>query len=311
MTPSARIPGLTPATARRSLPPSGRATDAAGSTATEAPRKRVTRKPAKARLLAAIQDECERQRDALSKMEAASAQAMLLEILLGELLSSADFVVVLKSAGFASIPSLVRQRLLGQSPHDRAVPPTSETGSDSPRMQQDGRTDVRVDASVLLAGHTLPARTIRALGRMTSSRRSAVVAVMKSVDNFTGDFACALLAATPANEITDVVQAHRSDARRTRNFARSEKRLIDLHAHNLVLSVRHGDNLVCLAVYTSLVRSWIRSEDVLTWLRARYPDHAASLEQTVQAANDAKAPGRPMKLPYPRDGTAGSTKSLV
>ncbi|MFM0204694.1 hypothetical protein PQR53_33195 [Paraburkholderia fungorum] len=261
-------------------------------------RKQVARKPAELRLRAALNDECKRQRDALSEMEAAAAQIATLDSLLTELLSRAGFVAVLKAAGVTTIPCLTQRSLLEQRPVNRAIPAVSGTTSGRTRGEHAKRIGVPDDGVALFARKMLPARTVQALARMAPSRRSAVIAVMKLVDNFTGDFACALLAATPAGERSCVVQTQRSDILRMRSFARSEKRLIGLHARSQVLCVSHADNLVGLAVCISFVRTWIRSPDVLAWLRVAHPHHLASLERIVGAADAAREPGRPMKLPF-------------
>ena len=77
-------------------------------------RKQAARKPAELRLRAALNDECKRQRNALSEMEAAAAQIATLDSLLTELLSRAGFVAVLKAAGVTTIPCLTRPPAIRQ-----------------------------------------------------------------------------------------------------------------------------------------------------------------------------------------------------
>jgi hypothetical protein len=101
--------------------------------------------------------------------------------------------------------------------------------------------------------------------------------MMKSLDNFTGDFAFALIAATPVEERSDVGQNKRIDIRRKSKFARIEKQLICLQARIGILSPSQADILVHLAVCISFVRSWIRHPDLLAWLRVGYPLHSSHL----------------------------------
>ncbi|MFM0367845.1 hypothetical protein [Paraburkholderia aspalathi] len=255
----------------------------------------------------AIKEQCDRQRGALLRKEAANAQVVLLEKIVGDLLSQADFVDVLKAAGFPTMPRLVRQRL--QRPLTQNCPASGkpDTGSEIVRCQQDKATCASDETSAL-AGQTLPMRTIRALGRMSPLRRAAVAKLMRAVDDITGDFAHALLAATPENMRTVVVRRQRFDDSRKRSFAKLEKLLTDLQGKNQTLSVAHNANLTYLAVCCSYVRGWAHCYDVLSWLHKRYPLYAASLERITRETDCAKQPKRTMKLPYARDRTADSPK---
>ncbi|MFL9858076.1 hypothetical protein PQR72_20435 [Paraburkholderia madseniana] len=130
------------------------------------------------------------------------------------------------------------------------------------------------------------------------------------MDNLTGDFAHALLAATPEGMRATVARSQRIDNSRARSFARIEKRLMGLYTKNQMLSAGHNDNLRYLAVCASYVRGWTHNRHVLAWLRLHYPVHAASLEQIAEEADCAKEPKRAMKLPYARDRTPGATKEI-
>jgi hypothetical protein len=231
-------------------------------------------------------------------METASAQLTILDDSLTELLSCARFVTVLKGAGFTTIPSLVRRCLPGYLLENQDIPTAPAAGWGTSSGGQDFHIDVPDEMDGRFANVMLPVRTVHALTRMGPSRRRSVIAMMKSVDNFTGDFAFALLAATPVDERSDVVQIRRTNIQRIRKFARIEKRLFRLQARIGILSANHADNLVHLVVCITFVRSWIRNPDVLAWLRVRYPRHAVVLERIVATADATKLPGRPMKLPY-------------
>jgi hypothetical protein len=276
----------------------------------QSPDKQAVRKPVGIRIREEIKDECERQRAALARKEAANAQITLLGSILGELLSQADFVAVLKVAGFTTIPCLIRQRLQPQFPETRAVPAKQDTGSNTAPYTQGNAVDTPEDAAAILAGQTLPVRTIQALDRMSPLRRKAVANLMNAVDNVTGDFAHALLAATPDSMRTTVARSQRVDSRRTQSFATIEKRLLGLLRRNEILSAGHNGNLHYLAVCVSHVRGWTHNGHVLAWLRLHYPIHAASLKQIAEEADCAKQAKRPMKLPYACDRTAGPTKKI-
>ncbi|MFM0732863.1 hypothetical protein PQQ52_20515 [Paraburkholderia sediminicola] len=268
--------------------------------------ERVARKPVEVRICQEIKRECELQRTALSRKEAADAEVRILDNILGELFFQAEFVALLKATGFAKMPHLVQQRLLKQACEDRAasdVPEGNTTGSGHRR----GRPPDVTETTTTLAGETLSARTIQALSRMTTSRRIAVSNLMRAVDNYTGDFAHALLAATPEDHRAVVSRVRRCDRNRTRRFERIEKRLIGLQRKNHALSAGHNVNLLYLAVCGSYIRSWVQNYDVIAWLQVLYPLHAASLERIAREADDATEPKRAMKLPYARTKTVCST----
>lgn len=272
--------------------------------------RQPARRPAGIRIRDAIKEECERQRVALARKETADSQITLLGSILGELLSQTDFVAALKVAGFTTIPRLVQQRLQARFPEPRPVPAKQDTGSDIPSCKQGKVGDASEDAAAILAGQTLPVRTVQALDRMVPVRRTVVANLMNAVDNLTGDFAHALLAATPEGMRATVARSPRVDNRRARSFARIEKRLMGLYAKNQMLSAGYNDNLRDLAVSASYVRSWTHNRHVLAWLRLHYPVHTASLEQIAQEADCAKEPKRAMKLPYARDRTTGAAKEI-
>ena len=171
---------------------------------------------------------------------------------------------------------------------------------DFAHCRQDRPADALEDAAAILAGQTLPVRTVQALDRMSPLRQSVVANLMIAVDNVTGDFAHALLAGTPDGMRANVTRSQRVDNSRVKSFARIEKRLLGLHVKNQILSARHSGNLNYLAVCISYIRGWTHNRHVLAWLRLHHPIHAASLEKIAEKADCAKEPRRAMKLPYAR-----------
>jgi hypothetical protein len=264
--------------------------------------KQCARKPVEARAREAIKEECGRQRAALSRKEAADSQMTLLTRILEDLLSQKEFITVLKAAGFIKIPRLVRQRLQMQPEECRAAPSGQNMASDTARCQQSRPTGDLAETAGLIQDKMHSARTIEALNRMTPTRRIAVANLMSAVDKNTGDFAYALLLATPEDQRTATAKAHRSNnGPTTRSFTRIERQLIDLQTKNQALSASYNDNLFYLALFSGHVRGWIHSRDVFAWLHSRYALHTASLLRMVQEADDAKQPRRRMKVPHMRD----------
>ncbi|MCX4150772.1 MULTISPECIES: hypothetical protein [Paraburkholderia] len=268
--------------------------------------EQAARRPAEARLREEIKRECERQRVALLGKEAADVQVRLLGDILGELICQNEFVTLLRAAGFPNVPRPVHQQLRTQACGIRADPIPAASSSDTDRRGSGVAKDM--ENATILTSEKLCARTLQALSRMTASRRLVVSSLMRAVDNYTGDFAHALLAATSEDQRATLLRPPRYDRDRTRSFARIEKRLIGFQQRNQVLSAGHNSNLIYLAVCCACVRSWMHCSDVVAWLDARYPRQAAALTLVATEANRAKEPKRPMKLPYTRDRIAGSER---
>lgn len=154
------------------------------------------------------------------------------------------------------------------------------------------------EALAVLVGYRLPERTVAALRRMVSERQLTAAQVMVGQDNCSGDLARALLAATPASQRVDDPRGRQADRHHTRLLSGMEKRLT--HVQETVQSLRqdYHDDLYYLALAASFVRGWMHDDVVTTWLKSHAPGAVATLGEVVSASDKAKAPGRPMKLPY-------------
>ncbi|WP_144138105.1 hypothetical protein [Paraburkholderia sp. BCC1884] len=137
-----------------------------------------------------------------------------------------------------------------------------------------------------------------ALIRMASSRQSSVAQVMVRQNNCSGDFARALLAATPASQRADDPRGRQSDSERVRLLSGLESGLVRMQLTGRSLKPAFNDDLYYLALTASFVRGWMGDEDVRTWIEAHYPGNAVTLKQLVSASEAATVPKRPMKLPY-------------
>lgn len=154
------------------------------------------------------------------------------------------------------------------------------------------------EAFALVAGQTLPKRTVAALARMTPGRQVATAQTMVAVDNLSGDFARALLAATPSNERSDDARGRQSHPDCAGRLARMERGLVQMQFEAAELRSHYDDDLFHLALAASHVRGWMRNEVVTTWLYSHHPEFAVVLDRLVKAADFAIEPGRPMRLPY-------------
>lgn len=162
------------------------------------------------------------------------------------------------------------------------------------------------EALAQLAGYRLPDRTVAALRRMVPARQLAAAKVMVGVGNCSGDFARALLAATPASQRADDPRGRRSDPERARRLAKMEKGLMHRQAEARSIACACNDDLYGLAQAASFVRGWMHDNVVRAWLQSHYPCNTIPLRQLVSASETATMPKRRMKLPYePTHGSAG------
>jgi len=157
------------------------------------------------------------------------------------------------------------------------------------------------EAAAVVAGQALPVRTLRALGAMVAVQQVHTVSIMLRQDNLTGDFARALLAATPDNLRTDDRHFCRASPDCNRRLARTVRRLTAAQQEAELLRARHDDNLLVLALAAGWARAWIGDEVIALWLASRRPAELAVLKRIVDDADFAVAPRRHLKLPYQPD----------
>lgn len=154
------------------------------------------------------------------------------------------------------------------------------------------------DAAAMVAEQTLPTRTVQALQKMSPARQVEAVSIMVRQDNLTGDFARALLAATPASMRVDAAHGHVSHPDCVRRLGRIVQGLTAVQQDAKRLRSRHDGNLLLLTLAAGWARGWVRDAVIAQWLKSRRPDYAAVLEHLVKDADHAIAPGRRMKLAY-------------
>ena len=164
------------------------------------------------------------------------------------------------------------------------------------------------EAAAMVAEQALPARTRQALEKMSPARQVEAVSIMVRQDNLTGDFARALLAATPASMRIDAAHGHVSHPDCVRRLGRIVQRLTALQQDAECLRSRHDGNLLLLTLAAGWARGWVRDAVIAQWLKSRRPDCGAMLERVVQDADHAIVPGRRMKLAYE---VAGGTVAVA
>lgn len=163
-------------------------------------------------------------------------------------------------------------------------------------------------AFALVVGQALPKRTVAALARMTPARQVAAAQTMVAVDNLCGDFARALLAATPSSERVDDARGRQSHADFAARLAGMERGLVQMQLEAAELRSHYDDDLFHLALAASYVRGWMRNDVVTTWLRLHHPKFAIVLDRLAKAADFAIEPMRPMRLPYSPAGRSAVSR---
>ncbi|WP_306456595.1 plasmid partitioning protein RepB C-terminal domain-containing protein [Paraburkholderia bryophila] len=163
-------------------------------------------------------------------------------------------------------------------------------------------------AAALVAGLTLPRRTVAALEKMVPARQVAAVRTMVAVDNLSGDFARALLAATPANERTDDARGRQSHPDCANRLGRMERELAQMQVEAAEKRSRYEADLVYLALTASFVRNWMNNEVIVSWLESHHPRCAIALARLASKSDFAIEAARPMKLPYALSGGAAGAR---
>jgi len=166
------------------------------------------------------------------------------------------------------------------------------------QADNDTPANLCLEASAAAAGQALPVRTLRALACMSPEQQVNTISIMLRQDNLSGDFARALLAATPANMRADDRQLCRVHPDCNRRLARIIHRLVAAQHEADILRARHDENLLALTLTAGWARTWIRDDVIASWLASHRPASLAVLERIVDDADFAVAARRHMKLPY-------------
>jgi hypothetical protein len=133
---------------------------------------------------------------------------------------------------------------------------------------------------------------------MVPSRQVFVAEVMIGQNNCSGDFARALLAATPAHLRIDDPRGRQSHPGRAKRLAVMERGLVKMQARAQDLTVAYNDELLLLALAASYIRGWIQNDVLRLWLRSRHPEDLVFLERLATRSDRSKKAKRSMKLSY-------------
>jgi hypothetical protein len=207
---------------------------------------------------------------------------------LGELLPHSSFLGILNEAGIEQLPQMLISRIAYATHPDG---PFGGLNLHSAIVQSR-----RAPMSTPPVPARLPVRTAASLARMNSFRRGKVLALMQRTDCFIGDFALALLATTPVDELADGQSALHCDARFSASLKRYERKLeialciIDLLAPDYPLM------LVERTLHVALGRRLLTFVPVGDWLLQRAPLYLEALQDALATDESVRIPRRHMRV---------------
>lgn len=240
-------------------------------------------------------EERRRLRVHVKNMKATESQHGLLVASLRALLSDREFVRLLARQGFTTMPKLLHQHLSASADIEGIPGETADERQGTINLTN----GLCLGAARILAAQSLPVLTIAAMGSMSSARQIAVAREMQDGNNYTVDFARALLAATPRDLRASGARIRKADEARAVLLAGIERSLMGLQLDTRALEQNHNSKLFFLALGGGVVRLWASNGEVKSWLRARYPRYAVFLEKLAMEADCARtAPRRAMTLSY-------------
>jgi hypothetical protein len=206
----------------------------------------------------------------------------------GELLRDANFLGILSDSGVEQLPRMLVSRI-AYATHDGE--PFRRLDIASPVLQSRCAR-----APGLPVPGRLPDRTVASLARMNSFRQGKVLALMQRTGCFTGDFAIALLAATPARELADGESVIHRNSRFAANLTRYERRLEVALRVIEVLAPDYPLMLVERTLQVAFGRHLLAIGPARDWLRQRAPLSLEVLQDAGVAAEPARRPRRHIRV---------------
>jgi hypothetical protein len=209
--------------------------------------------------------------------------------LLGELLRDTGFIAVLDQAGIRKIPCMLISRIV-HATQDSGPFTALETGAKSVAAAQE-QTE-----QAFRAPADLPGRTSECLARMSYFRRRQVLALMHQTACFTGDFALAFLAATPAKELVHKSHNLERDGRYVASLMRYENKLHLALRIIALLGPEHPLMLVERTLHLVIGRRLLSQLAVRTWLERRTPEYIELLVKAGVSEGPGRVSRRPIRV---------------
>ncbi|PRY05996.1 recombinase family protein [Paraburkholderia sp. BL25I1N1] len=211
-----------------------------------------------------------------------------LERALSELLRHTGFVAVLADSGISVLPRLLVSRVMWAH---------SSRALHSNSASTDGQIGERSSGNaVCLYPESLPRLTVNVLQRMSSARADSAMGLMNKTTCVAGDFALALLAATPDDHLRVVPAGACANGRLRRRLARQERELRDELGAIERFTATYQLELVELTLHRSLGRQLAAQSRIQTWLYNRDYRYLELLQSVAGRAGPLNTPRRVMRV---------------
>jgi hypothetical protein len=247
------------------------------------------RLPRLERMQEVMRAQCIRAQRTANAMTQVAEENQRLRRLLDEFFRDTGFVSLLDEVGIKRIPRMLVSRIIHATPSSVAfAAQESVSAIDVPSHEQSARRFAAPDS--------LPARTTLCLNCMNPSRRHEVLELMRQTRCFTGDFALALLKASPAPELVAQSRSVRCDSHYVASLQRQERKLQKAVSIVGVLGPEHPLMLVERALHLALGRQLLSRAPVRTWLVRRSPEYVPSIVELGVGKGPKRVSRRPIRV---------------
>lgn len=144
---------------------------------------------------------------------------------------------------------------------------------------------VREEVLALLKDRPIAPSTLPLFKRVVPSRQLEMAELMIAAANFTRGYAKALVATTPAEELTDAERAKREARGRPDDLARLERQLRTLERDMLRLQTTYGTNVMNLTLAHGFLRKLLDSRRVAACLAQHHGELLAEIQRLLRATS--------------------------
>ncbi|SDR51339.1 hypothetical protein SAMN05443245_6898 [Paraburkholderia fungorum] len=250
---------------------------------------RYCRLPRLERMQAVMRAQCIRIKRTANAMKHIAEGNRRLRRLLDDLLRDTGFISLLDEVGIKRIPSMLVSRIVHTTSEGGAVGGRQPVSTFDVPMQEQSE-------SRFAAPDCLPERTTLCLSCMSNFRRRQVLELMRQTRCFTGDFALALLVASPAAELVNQSRSVRYDSDYVAGLQRQERKLQKAVSIVGLLRQEHPLMLVERTLHLVVGRQLLARAPVRTWLVRQSPEYLASIMQLGAGKGPKRVSRRPIRV---------------
>lgn len=140
------------------------------------------------------------------------------------------------------------------------------------------------EAAELLADTSAPAKVFGILRQMKPLRQIEAAELMVGNKNFSVMFANAMLAATPAAQLSDEASARQKEAASSESIARLERELAALQMQSSTVRDSYGPDALQLSVIQRHLAALLSNAAVVRWLAQNHPEYLKEFQEIVDRA---------------------------